>query len=108
MKIISKIKKIIFSAGIAIMALLRNVYAVDIAFSELYGVEDPDETISVLTVILNIVRFIIIPIVLLIGLIIYWKKGKDSNKVKFIGSIVAIVITLAFVGLITFIANIFI
>lgn len=106
MKIISKIKNILISAGIAIIALPRNICVADVAFSELYGVEDPPEPNNIavaFVIILNILRVIVIPIVLIIGLIKYCKKSKNSIKVKIAKSILAILIAIGLIALITYI-----
>ena len=49
---------------------------------------DYDSTIKKL----NILRFILIPLVLIIGIIIYWKKSKQQTKTKVIRSIIVALI----------------
>ena len=100
MKIISKIKKIIFSAGIAIMILPRKVFGFEI-FCDImgnqtdYGVElyKPSDTV---VTIWKICKYFLIPLMIIMGTIIYWKKSKVETKKKVIRVIIAIL------GLITF------
>ena len=109
MKMISKIKNVLISAGIAIMTFPRKVFANTHNFmGDLeYGVHDPDpepNNIAVaFVIILNILRVIVIPIVLIIGLIKYCKKSKNSIKMKIAKSILAILIAIGLIALITYI-----
>lgn len=59
-----------------------------------YGVEYPKTTKYILD-IWDIFKFFIIPIVLIIGLIVYFKKSKSSTKKKVIIMITTILITIA-------------
>ena len=111
MKMISKIKNVLISAGIAIMILPRKVFALtrEYGFDLDYGVHDPDpepNNIAVaFVIILNILRVIVIPIVLIIGLIKYCKKSKNSIKVKIAKSILAILIAIGLIALIKYIVT---
>ena len=102
MKIISKIKKIIFSAGIAIMTLPKKIFAtinvtniMNATDATLYGVTlyKPSDTV---VTIWKICKYFLIPLMIIMGTIIYWKKSKVETKKKVIRVIIAIL------GLITF------
>lgn len=99
-KFISKIKKVIVAIVLAITSFPNKIFAVinpsalDIQDLygppqvALYGVARPPSI-----GIWKIARTFIIPIALLIGLIIYFKKGKSSKKKKILVTIGIIVIT---------------
>lgn len=101
MKVLQKIKKIIVATGIAIITLSKKIFAIspnDILGMQdlygpppvaLYGVARP----STITIIWRIARTFVIPIALLIGLIVYFKKSKSSKTKKILVTIGIIVIT---------------
>lgn len=82
MKILSKIKKIIISIGIAMISLPKKIFAFDynllneemIAVQPAYGVPSPKN--SIWYSIWSIAKVTLIPLALIIGLIIYFKKVK--------------------------------
>lgn len=101
-KFISKIKKVVVAIVLAIISFPNKILAainpsaLDIQdlygppqVVSLYGVARP----STLTIIWKIARIFIIPIALLIGLIIYFKKSKSSKKKKILVTIGIIIIT---------------
>lgn len=100
-KFISKVKKVIVVIVLAIISFPNKIFAtinpsvLDIQDLygpppvSLYGVARP----STVTIIWRIARTFIIPIALLIGLIIYFKKSKSSKKKKILVTIGIIAIT---------------
>lgn len=97
MKIIEKVKKIFSSIGIVCITLTSRVFAIDMdsMIQPMYGITEPDPVPTISNSIWNICRFFVIPVALLIGIIIYFKKSKSSDKRK----IITILITLAIVAL---------
>ncbi len=90
-KIISKIKKGL--VGLIILLLPAKTFA----FEELYGIQPIDPIPpkkSILKSILDLKGIIVIPVVLLIGLIIYCIKSKSSIKRKIIVTIISTVIAI--------------
>lgn len=100
-KFILKVKKVIFAITLAIISFPNKIFAISIntfdiqylygppPVSSLYGVTRP----STVTIIWKLARTFIIPIALLIGLLIYFKKSKSSKKKKILVTIVIISIT---------------
>ena len=84
-KVWSKIRKIFSSIGIALFAFGTKVNAFkpvyNITPSE-YGVFNPKSEPSFWEKTLPIIRFVLIPLLLVIGLIVYWKKSKAEKKMK--------------------------
>ncbi len=70
----------------------------------LYGPEPSRANSSTANIIWKIAGIFIIPIVLLIGLIMYFKKSKSSKKVKILVTIIVIAVTV----LLYFVVNEFI
>ncbi len=100
MKIIKKVKKFIVLIGIFFTTLTDKVFAVSKNMKEIqvqpeYGVPP---VLTVGDIIWNICKISFVPVVLLIGIIIYFKKSKDSNiiKVIFTLTILAIIFLLYF------------
>lgn len=86
-KIINKIKKILEIVGAFLFALSKKVQA---SAPPLYGLapSEPRElTSNNMAPLLNILRLFIIPIVLVIGLIVYLVKSKSSKQKKIVISI---------------------
>ena len=100
-KIILKVKKVLIAIVLAIISFPNKIFAainpsaLDIQDLygpppvSLYGVARP----NTVTIIWRIARTFIIPIALLIGLIIYFKKSKGSKKKKILITIGIIAIT---------------
>lgn len=101
MKIITKLKNILLLAGITIMTLPKKVFCNSVKNSGInnvtitgispeatsYGIAiyEPSDTV---VKIWEICKYILIPLVILIGIIIYWKKSKKSTKMKIVGIII--------------------
>ena len=99
-KFILKAKKVIVAVILAIISFPNKIFAINPSSLyiqdlygpppvALYGVTRP----STVTLIWRIARTFIIPIALLIGLIIYFKKSKSSKKKKILVTIGIIAIT---------------
>ena len=90
MKIVERIKKGLTGIGAFLLTIPAKVFAIEIdPPAALYGVPSP----RVVDIIWTIAKFFIIPIALLIGLIIYFKKSKSSKKKKILVTIGIIAIT---------------
>ena len=93
-KFISKIKKVVVMAMGVIIALPGKIFAAiepENFVKEnqtLYGVRNLELSLS--KGIWNIARITIIPIAVLIGLIVYFKKNKSSTKKKVLVTILTI------------------
>lgn len=104
MKTIERCKKGIIGIGTFLLTIPTKVFAVglDITPQPAYGVDYPNVArIRPIVAIWRIVKTFIIPVALVIGLIIYFKKSKSSKKKK----IIVTLITIAITALIYFIAN---
>ena len=93
MKIIEKIKKVIISALTFFITLPTKIFAIDPSELPLsnqveYGIEPIGYREW------NFTKFIIIPIALVTGLIIYYKKSESSVKNKIITSIAITIVVL--------------
>ena len=101
MKVINKIKRIFTIIGISLVSFSTKVFGVlspdDIIA---YGPVKTEPEPTIWEKILNVSKFLIVPIVLIIGLIMYFNK-KSSSKVKKVGlaliiiALVVVVIALA-------------
>lgn len=93
MKIVERIKKCLMVIGTFLLTVPTKVFATtrgDIDIAPAYGIPASVESKNNM---LNIFRMFIIPIVLLIGIIIYLKKSKSSKKKKILITIGIIAIT---------------
>ena len=83
MKIIKKIGAIFIGLITCIQIFFYKVYA-DYRFEvgPVYGIEEPPKSVNLIMDILGKLRIIFIPIILLIGIIVYFKKSKSSKKKK--------------------------
>lgn len=96
MKIIEKIKKIFTAIGVSCITLTTKVFAKPnveeyVINTPLYGVETPEPVIPLGIKIWNICQVLIIPLILLIGIIVYFKKSKSSTKKKIIISLIVFI-----------------
>jgi len=106
-KIISKIYKVMVSIAIAIISFPSKIFAAldPSAIQDLYG--PPPVALygvarpSTVTIIWRIARTFVIPIALLIGIIVYFKKSKSSTKKKILVTLGIVALT----ALIYFIIN---
>ena len=79
-KLISKVKKVVVMAMGVIIALPGKIYAVlDDPITALYGVYNQPNPLEEFW---KIARYFIIPIILLIGIIVYLTKKKTSTRNK--------------------------
>lgn len=90
MSIINKCKKMLISIVVALISAINKVYArVTTKVSPAYGIEQP-KSVSYSTFFLDILKYATIPVIALIGVIIYLKKGKENIKFKLLISIIVI------------------
>lgn len=86
MKIIERIRKDLVGIGTILLTIPTKVFAIGIgtvpSVQPVYGVQEPEPVRS-----WNICRMFIIPIALLIGIIIYFKKSKSTRKKKIVVTI---------------------
>ena len=96
MKVVERIKKGLMGIGAFLLTIPTKVFAVDdmdIIYS-VYGIPDPEPVKNnFINSVWNVCRIFIIPIALLIGIIIYFKKSKSSKKKKIFVTIGIFVIT---------------
>ena len=99
-KLLKKIKKLFITILTVFYVLPARVFAAaninpaDLQPQYLYGIEEPT-SITVIKVILRLFRRILIPIILIIGLIKYFKKDEIKLGKKIIALISAILIYIA-------------
>lgn len=100
MKINTKIKKILKGLGAFFLTIQTKVFALNqtIIPQPAYGVINPNEKIEK---IWNFIRFFIVPIIILLGTVIYCKKSKDCKKAK----IITVLLTIGFVVILCFITD---
>lgn len=95
MKILSKLKSVIVGAGIGILTFANKVFAIspmnmiELDTVTLYGVAKPNPV----KVIFKIARVFVIPVALIVGLLIYFKKSKSSKNKKLLVTLGIIAIT---------------
>ena len=91
--VLKKFKKVIIGIIVGVITLPNKIFATDaedvFQYASLYGVPKASDK---LIYIYNIIRVIIMPVAILIGLIIYFKKSKSTKKKKIIITICAIAI----------------
>ena len=117
-KIISKIKKMTLSIGLAVISIPNKIFAVMSDFRDeqdlygppptrittplLYGPPEPENTTRN---IWEILKWTVIPLAFLIGIIVYFKKSKSSLKKKIIVTICVITIIVILYYIINLIIN---
>lgn len=96
MKILSKLKSVIVGVGIGILTFANKVFAIspdmiiDPGMIETaYGIPRP----SPIRMIIRIAKTFIIPIAVIVGLLIYFKKSKSSKKKKLLVTLGVVAIT---------------
>lgn len=108
MKFLRKIKKKIIIIAIAVIAIPKKIFSVnysedDNAISEIlkgaptdpaYGLPSESVFNSNVRVLWDLIKFLIIPAILLIGLAVYWKKSKSSKKRKIIITLIILLLLL--------------
>ena len=104
-KLLNKIVKIFSGIGLALFALGNKVMALDITTDLLYGPPNPDlygvvkpEKTSFWEKILPIIKIVFIPLILIIGLIIYWRKSKSDKGTKILLIICIVIFVLIIYG----------
>ena len=90
MKLLEKIKKGLIGIGGFLFAIPTRVFAESVDLSlitVLYGPGKEPPKPSLIEIVWKVATNLLFPIVLLIGIIIYLKKAKDSRKNRIILSI---------------------
>ncbi len=89
MKIFEKVKKCLISFATFLLLIPAKVLArARPDYQPAYGVDSEYlDRLNAITMTLKIVKFFIIPIVTVVGLIIFFKKSKSSNKKKVLATI---------------------
>ena len=112
MKVLKKIKKIFITMWVALIGFSTKILAASENFNifEMNGTEyAPPKSPQIVETILNTSKFIIAPIVLIIGLIMYLNK-KSSEKVKKVGEVLMVIaIIIIVIGILyTYFCNVYI
>ena len=92
MKILEKVKKGLISFGVGLMTLPAKVFGSSLEHvqdlygppQKLYGPPQMSPATSIVMVIMSLLKTIFIPFFLIIGVIVYAKKSKDSQKKKIV------------------------
>ena len=98
MKVFKKLKKIFCGLSIIGLSFFSKIYAAlntdNMKLIALYGVPKRNTGFIVLKNILNVFRVFVIPLILLIGIIIYIKKSRASKTKKIITVICFIILAI--------------
>ena len=98
MKLIGKIKKLIITIGTFFIILPTKVFAGNV-IGTLYGISrEPvksNRMLDSVNIIWKISKVLLVPLVLIIGLVIYFKKSKSTTKKKVITMIIAVLLVIA-------------
>lgn len=94
MKLIKKIKKCIIGIGVFFLTFYHKVLGTEVMQPD-YGV--PISGKEWFLIIWSVINIIIVPIVLLLGLVTYFKKSKSSTKKKIIISILAVTLAISMI-----------
>jgi len=91
-----KIKKIVLAIGIWGITLINKVFAIVKGSTDPTPYYGPPSSKDIETpkdnTVLDIFRLFVIPLVLLIGIIVYFKKSKSSNRRKIITTLIFLII----------------
>lgn len=92
-KILEKVKKRLFAIGIFLTTLPTRVLAADVPVP-MYGVEKPKEfkTWNKISNVWNSLKFFIVPLIVVIGIMGFWKKSKKSTRRKMIVLVLVLII----------------
>ena len=103
MKVIERLRKGLIGVGAFLLTILTKGFAVDCkALTPMYGIPDREPVKNNFSdSVWNVCRMFVIPIALLIGIIIYMKKSKSSNKRK----IITVLVTIGIVAILYFVIN---
>ena len=102
MKVIERVKKWLIGMGVFLLTIPTRVFATaplleEVLYMPPSSVKDKEPIKEpILSKVLNVYRIAIIPLVLIIGIIIYLKKSKSSMKKKIMVIIGLIAITTIF------------
>lgn len=103
-KVLRMVKNKLVVVGTFLLSLPTKVFAISDYMMRpdiLYGIPEPKQPVnSVWSNIWNICKIFIIPIALLVGIIIYIKKSKNSKKRKVVTVLIVLaIVTLIYLGM---------
>ena len=113
-KIWSKIRKIFINIGLALFTFGTKVMALNPKTDILYGIPEPGPLYGVEPVkpeqtffekALPILKTVFLPLIFVIGLIVYWKKSKAEKKDKIYVIVEILILGVIIYGIITCIKN---
>ena len=99
---IKKIKKIVVSTVVLMGTVLNRAYGVPPP-DPAYGIERPEPKFDLLEEVLKIAKFFTIPIIAIVGAIIFFKKGKVDTKQKKV--ILIVIVLILIIGATVFYMN---
>lgn len=105
MKIVERIKKGLIGIGAFLLTIPTKVVATADITPVLYGMPAPNPKSIILKNILNILKIAVIPLILIIGIVIYLKKSRSSKKRKIITVLIIIGIVMILYFVINYIIN---
>ena len=95
-----KIKIIISSIIIFVGTICNKVYGFA---TPAYGIERPEPKFDLLEELLKIAKFFTIPIIAIVGVIVFFKKGKVDTKLK--KAILIVILLILIIGATVFYMN---
>lgn len=95
---IKKIKKIVVSIVVLIGTVLNRAYGR--ALDPAYGIERPEPKFDLLEELFKLAKFFAIPIIAIVGAIVFFKKGKVDTKPK--KAILIVILLILIIGAIIF------
>ena len=95
-----KIKIIISSIIIFVGTICNKVYGF---VTPAYGIERPEPKFDLLEELLKIAKFFTIPIIAIVGVIVFFKKGKVDTKLK--KAILIVILLILIIGATVFYMN---
>ena len=104
MKLVEKVRKSLIGIGaLFINNVNKKIFAASISEPCLYG--PPNFFSKPVLIILDIFRIAVIPLTLIIGMAMYFKKSKSSKKTKILTAIISIFIAIALYLIISYLYN---
>ena len=97
---IKKLGKVIVSLSILAGTIYNKVYGYSYPA---YGIERPEPKFDLLEEVLKIAKFFTIPIIAIVGAIIFFKKGKVDTKQKKV--ILIVIVLILIIGATVFYMN---
>lgn len=98
---IKKIKKIVVSTVVLIGTILNRAYGT--VKDPMYGIESPEPKFDLLEELFKLAKFFTIPIIAIVGVIVFFKKGKVDTKLK--KAILIVILLILIIGATVFYMN---